>query len=1106
VPDTEIGSTPPRAGITGKVAPAARTTLRFVLSLVGASALCYAFWRHLPPSLSVRTSIIGYPTFADFDPNKYYDTFYLVAIAFPLLAILLYYVVGLPFAEHRSSSPSVSMFPVPTRRPPPRAESSRHHLGVLTPVWSLIRVSLPALVIAAEVGVERSPHAILITGSGWASGVLYVLAVVALGMLVHRLGVKARHRRTVPPDLVRNLPAAMSAVNAVLALVVIPLLYGVSVSTNVTVGHASHVVRYPWFPLWLVVLASAGLGWWTVAKLRRVINQRGVAEVETGTLTLIVGSVAILLGTAVLPGALGAFSGFDDSQYLAAPQLVFAHGLLPWSQILAFHGLLYDVFSGAFGMVIFGHSRWGVAAGHGLLLIPATWIGLYLMGVHFLRRNLLLSMTLALAIILGFIGTVDNRWLIYPYLFIGLDRVLRKRSASWSVIFTVSVIIQAVVVPETDLITVVLLVTVFLFELATRSRDASWRQNFFRSLWCLVGGISFLLLFSAYLLATRSLGAFFNYYIAVVPGHNLEGAKPIGHVGLLLTFQSPPSLRYTVELLLPVALFLLTAWLAVAKLRRRSPWDSAHWVMVAAALGGIVYYDEALARADTGHVAEMFTAVFPLIILWVREIAVFVDRAMERCGALVGRIGSRSRALSVVGSGTWIGAPAVAVAVLAAIILSAPQPLTALQGIPAQFHASAPTPAPAQLPRLGYTLPGTVDMVQIEDLGRTIDTYAGSGAPVFDFDNEPGILYYLLNRVPGTRFYIVASALTPAAQNLLISDLRKSNPRLVLFTDTTFEFGLPVEDSYKGMYMYDMVQNYAVSQYLLDHYRPLVSIQGQLLMLRDDLFGRVPPPPTLPVPPIITNLYFSMQSCSWGFTPNFLPPPVFSGQQHSIRLTVTHRRTIGETFSGWAVDHATLRPATAVVAVRDSRVIASVQPSIPRPDVVSALHSPVSLMSGFSFAVPPGKRPVTLFALNENNTVTPIYGSSFPMPVTPPSSITLSNGHTEPVITYAGNGYIDGAVSGNQRVLVLQAPSNTDLSRYRWVTVTTNSGEGHQQFVLSDVLGNVSHDITWSSLPQGGARISVQVGSCLQWHGFDRPLLYLGVEGHGTIRSVTLTT
>ena len=97
-------------------------------------------------------------------------------------------------------------------------------------------------------------------------------------------------------------------------------------------------------------------------------------------------------------------------------------------------------------------------------------------------------------------------------------------------------------------------------------------------------------------------------------------------------FSGQASLRFTVELILPGCLVLLTAWLVTAKLRRAGAMTPTEWVTVAAALGVVAYYEEALSRLDTGHIAEMFSAAIPLVVLWTAEGLHLLHAARGRLG------------------------------------------------------------------------------------------------------------------------------------------------------------------------------------------------------------------------------------------------------------------------------------------------------------------------------------------------------------------------------------------------------------------------------------------------------------------------------------------
>ena len=207
-----------------------------------------------------------------------------------------------------------------------------------------------------------------------------------------------------------------------------------------------------------------------------------------------------------------------------------------------------------------------------------------------------------------------------------------------------------------------------------------------------------------------------------------------------------------------------------------------------------------------------------------------------------------------------------------------------------RFQAHAPVDAIRTVP-LGYETPGATDVQQITSLRAALRYYTGRSGVMFDFVNEMGLSYYLLDYSPGARYYYVAVVQTLEAQRQEIADLERSRPRIVVYYDTSF--GLPVYDG-----IISSVRNYEVSQYLLDHYKPVVDVDGQLLMMRNDLIRSAPPPPSLANATLLTkNLYFQVPSCDWGFTPNFLNPPpagdIGTGVSASVTPTGPDRLRIG---------------------------------------------------------------------------------------------------------------------------------------------------------------------------------------------------------------------
>jgi len=399
------------------------------------------------------------------------------------------------------------------------------------------------------------------------------------------------------------------------------------------------------------------------------------------------------------------------------------------------------------------------------------------------------------------------------------------------------------------------------------------------------------------------------------------------------------------------------------------------------------------------------------------------------------------------------------------------------------FHAVAPEPPPSEPLRLGYVTPGAVDTAQINELGRILDRYAGKTAPVFDFTNELGITYYLLNRVPGTRSFVPAIVQTKRAQQETISDLQTSRPPVVIYYDPTF--GLP---NYDGIPQ--SVRAYDVGQYILDHYQPFIDLQGQLLMLRNDLVSTAPPLPALPAGSSTSDLYFSAPACTLGDIPNFFADPSDLGTRpkEPAQVGLAPSKTTSWAVTGWAVDPTTGKAATQVLAVSDGVVVATAPTGGQRPDVVAALHDHAALRSGFSISIPGPWRPVTLYTLNADGSVsqlTPLAAPTGTVTESGATSIATTGGAAHSVVAGVA-GDVDHVGTPPADVHRLTFAKGTTLARYGWLEVRSSRNLGSGSFTLTDdPTAPTGHNLSFSTLPRAGKKVYVKVGSCLQWHGYD---------------------
>ena len=1064
---------------------------RFILAFLIGIGVADLFWRHIGTHLSVTTDIVGRTTFADFDIYRYLDRFYDVILVFPAVTILAYVLVA-RFGLLRAPRPFRPWPPsledaAPLSAPPAPAKQRHSYVAaqILWPLWVVARIALPAFTVGIEINAAVSTHSETLSGTSLIGGLVYAAAVIVVATLIFLL------RRSRPltddsasadrhqVDHMRRLVRDLTMVNSVAAIAVIPLLVVVSSSTAVTIASTHKVNHYPWFPLWFGILATAAAMAILLRALVRAHDDRSLLQVERRVLLIVVVPILLFMITTALPGAQGAFSGFDDAQAMVGAQLSFGHGLWPWRDIFLLHGFLTDALYGEIGMWVLSATRWGSNAGVSFFVAPFTIVGLFAFIVYFARRNRLLILAGTLALLLGLLpGWSITRYVFLPVVLILFDRVLRLGSWGRCVLFMAAVVLLSIVTPEATELVLGVVLTLVVAEAVHRSHGERLADSFVRTIRCAVAGVGLTAVWVLFLKLTGTFAGFIAYYQTTISGHELWGAYSP-------QWSLTGNVLITIEFALPIALFLLTVCKVVTKLRRRTPWRSIEWVLVASSTPVILFYQVVLDRMDGGHVNEVFQTLIPFVVLWAFEFVRLGDDLVFRASNWLVRRWRATARFPITVPVTFLSVIAIA--------LGSPTSLTSWKSIPADFHPAVPVAAPSGLP-LGYTVPGTVDTAQIDDLGKVLDRYAGPSGPVFDFTNEMGVTYFLLNRVPGARFYHVESAQTARAQILEVGDLERSRPRVVIFNDVTF--GIP---NYDGIW--SMERNYLVSQYILDHYRPLLATHDQLILLRDDLFARAQPLPRLSAPPVTTGLYFDMPSCNWGDVPDFLIHPAASTEGRGLTLQAQPEGGLENlvTDTGWAFDTPDGKPAREVLAVSNGRVIGSVVPSGPRTDVAAILNTEAAAASGFEIQFPLAiGATYRLYVLNADGSVSALTRPSGEhIQSALPATVTTPDGVVHALRGPAWEGNIDSvSIARSTRLFSLNIPPGTDLASYQWMDMIASSGFGHSSIELTDQpIAGVSHMVQFDTLPRVGKSVFTRVGSCLQWHGYNTTKLTLLVKG-----------
>jgi hypothetical protein len=811
----------------GRLAPTPGTRATLLGVSAGFAAVVTALlWSQLPKQLSIQTDIVGYPIAADFNIERYLWAYGLVAGLFPCLTVVLYMLL------RRTIAPGpirefVLLDLLDRRAPAARGD----RISLATSAGCIILVGIA---LGFEVAI----------GAGWQDygGVVLAVTATGYGLVVAGLAVGA----AAGPFRGWELESVLGAVNALLATAAILGLAWVSSGTKVTVTSDGSVHHYPWFPWWLAALVTA----FALVLVARALHTSAEAkQIQRRMLLFVVAPILLFLFLASLPVGPD-LDSFHEGEQLAAAQLT-ADGRFPWRDLLFIHGLLGDVFQPLLNMQVFGDTRWGNLAGDAVLAKPATWIALFLLCAYLFRDNWLFLLGTQVAIVTGWIFAIQTRLLFVPLVILLLALLLRRPTWPRAIGFTTLLITQVVLTPEVSYMVPAYLMALVLFEVVHRG-------GFRRTIRCGITATVFAAAFVVFLVSQHALDDFVFYYRTFAPGHELSGGLTVS----LGEGQAPTLFGghnyYVFAVIAPVGLLLLAIWYFAARAPNARAIPIDDWVMCATAVFVALYYVKFLSRTD--HVYQPFAVTIPLLFY------------------VVYRVVSAGEAWLFERQLRWLPPRhGLTLPLLLILLIGAPTGLLSLtRSVP--WHLAAFAPSEPPVARVGYVLnreplfrsvfpapPKEVGPSLVHDLGRIMRAYVRPGERIFDFSNNPGLFWYVLGLNSATRYYHVSMAIRQATQHDLIVELRRENPRIVVFSSDWL--GLPFWDG-----LTNEVRHYDVSRYLLGHYRPLLYSHGFLVFVRDGVKVRPVTDLTdeLAEPARTTDLYFRTFPCDWGYAPDFL--------------------------------------------------------------------------------------------------------------------------------------------------------------------------------------------------------------------------------------------
>jgi hypothetical protein len=1014
--------------------------------------------------LDVKTDVVGYPVFKDFNFNNYFTAYYLAIGLFPLVALLL-------FGGLTRLGPRFGLAAPPSRgglRTLLRAPGEQPRLADERPLteapeakrWvvTVARLGFVGAILGFELGVAAN------TLRAWIP--IGIVAYPLIALLAARLS------RSLRPEW--SLDSRLAALNSFGALLTVAGLLVVALNTEVTVNSTGEVLHFAWFPVWLALPLLAILGAAVTVALRRAASAARALQVERWALLLVAAPTCLVLLHQVMTGDLGEIDMFHLGEQLVGHRLVDS-GFLPWRDVVLTHGIFQDAVY-ASGEGVFGNSVWGFLTGAGMIMNPLTLLSLYFLLVYLLGRNWLLLLFATLLAIATILVPDEFRLILMAPILLLLATLLKQPTRVKALLLGFLVVVQVVLTPEAVPIIPAVGAVLVLYEWHWREPGTRILPSFERTVWVGAAGVLFAAVFAFYLAARGALDDYVYVSTNLVHGHALSGGvSPGPNPGTLNGAQ------FDVLALAPAAAILISFAYAAARLRMRRGFYIEDWVMAVNVIFLILYYPKFLARMDTGHVYQPFVAALPLILYIVLRAVGAAERRIRawRPAAPVMRLTIHPISLAIV---------VVTVAMTWGTLHDR------VENARVFHHVTVSEPPTVK--RVGYTQ--VFDDRAYRDVKRVIDAYLGPDDRLFDFSNSPALFFYIMGREPSTRWFHVSIAYAAELQHDLIRRLEEARPKLIVFDNDSDPFiGLSNFDG-----MPTSVHLYDTSQWILDHYRPLLWTHGFTIYARRDQ-----PPPSqaglrLSEPPSTHRVAFSVQPCNWGAAPNFLDSeaqPTASEKGIGARARPTPSAV---TVVGWAGDPNAKVPARKVIATVDAKVVGEEQPSLKRPDLVAYGLPEGFRRAGFQLQVPVKKGgTLHLYGESEDGKLTEIVTQG-----AHPQKGTVPIGSRKVKLTpNAVYGQINSSIRAE--AMEITKPSGSRWSDYKYLELDApTAGFKEGTFTVYDDPSRPSpdHDIIFQTIDRSLQRYVVPVGACAQWHGYRSSRLFINLQPRQEISAVRL--
>ena len=1020
-----------------------RATRLFIAVLVGAgiTTLFVNIWPGKPLPMTDR---MGYALVYNFPLDRYWQVFLLWMFLFPTVVGAVYIVLPklFPHSERMrelvGTNEHIALDVIEEELPP--VAGAMHF-------W---RVALVAGVFGYECAVAAGRQSV----NGW-----WILGAGAVAYMALVYGVSRFWKRT------------LSAVNLFGTAFVLVGAWWVSSTTEILVASTGERREFAWLPLPVVLVAVVAL-----VVSDAVWGKRNFVRRERQRLAFVVVPVFLFIWTSHLPNSIGYIDIFHHGESLNGGWLL-KSGWVPWRDFffnIGFYGAAV-VPRVSFGL--FGASYWGFSAGTEILFVPLLVVAVYVACAALASRYWMALVGLTLTLMFpftamgGFTKILAGDSMLFVYRFasiavITLGILLFMRKTSWlrALFFGVALTYAAIAGAEMVVFAAAACFTVFLRDaVQLRWKRYSLRDLvalFHSTLYAASGVVAVLIASAAVMWQYGALKGYLNWWRTFPFTWHIETGIPLNRWPTLAEFGW--GTEWTVLYAIGVAI-LCVIWFAVWRFRAQRALRSEDWVAIALAIGNLLFMKKTLNRPDS-HFFQSLIVAMPLLFYVVTRVVGTISDSVQVAFTHV----YRKTALHTVAFGV------LTVALLFPF-------MTTADVLNARVHNAGARvqPVTAQkpdFPRVGYSQEYEF-LDNYRQLRRFLESNIGMRAKIYDFSNMTTVYNFLLNKKPLTRYSYVLQASSVAAQNEVVTALRKEKPEVVSYGwDSAIDTWDDLSNS---------VRHWAISEYLLKNYSPWTTIGGKnfgnVLFLRNDLApGKGLPVDAVPAQSGAEKLSSlrSLNTCNWGAASNYL---TFAPTKPGVPVISEPVKGMLTVF-GWA--HTSDDEAVTIEVKYNNTLLISGPSASERPDL--AIRGVVTgKKSGFRFDIPVAGNisDTNLVTVEQVNAA----GVRAAIPYVAPAGENDTVGEYGVQLDTSPDGKLQ---VGATRKYVERITLPENYRAYDWIVAQSDFGFSNDNFSLYDVAGDSNRSINFSTLrPKNLA--AARVSSCPTWYGWESNVVYL---------------